>query len=239
MKSALLRLMQENSSRYRLWLENKQFADSIPAGALVLDAGAGEAPYKNLLTHVVYESADFEKVDKIYAKSTYVCDLKDIPVGDLRYDYIFFNQVMEHLPEPAAVLKELFRVLKPGGKLIYSAPFIFEEHEVPYDYFRYTQYGVRYLFTQAGFICERLDWLEGYFGTVGYQMNCMSRQLPRRAQDIRPGALGWLLVLPMVALKIELGLCSILFHSLEKKTKYTARGNPKNYVAIMSRPAQP
>src|SRR6266404_4247488 len=76
MKTALLRLMDTNSSRYRLWLENKRFADSIPAGALVLDAGAGDAPYKNLLTHVVYESADFEKVDKVCAKSTYVCDLK-------------------------------------------------------------------------------------------------------------------------------------------------------------------
>src|SRR6266478_4475984 len=73
MKTALLRLMQANSSRYRLWLENKRFADSIPPGALILDAGAGDAPYKSLVTHAVYESADFEKVDKAYAKSTYVC----------------------------------------------------------------------------------------------------------------------------------------------------------------------
>src|SRR5438874_449739 len=103
MRKSLSRLMQTNSSRHRLWLENKQFADSIPAGALVLDAGAGDAPYKALVAHAVYESADFEKVDKAYAKSTYVCDLADIPVGDGRYDFIFFNQVMEHLPEPAVV----------------------------------------------------------------------------------------------------------------------------------------
>lgn len=237
-KASLRRLMDVNSSRHRLWLENKRFADSIPAGSLVLDAGAGEAPYKSLLAHAVYESADFEKIDKPYAQTTYVCDLKDIPVDDQRYDFVFFNQVMEHLPEPAVVLRELFRVMKPGAKLIYTAPFYFEEHGGPYDYFRYTQYGVRHLFGEAGFACERFGWLEGYFETVGYQMSGMARHLPRRGRDIAPGALGWLLVLPMVGLKIELALGSALFHALEKKTKYTTHGHPKNYVAIMSRPLQ-
>ena len=125
MMSTLQRLIDVNSSRYRLWLENKAFAESIPAGAMVLDAGAGEAPYKSLLAHAVYESADFEKIDKLYAETTYVCDLKEIPVGDQRYDFVLFNQVMEHLPEPAAVLRELYRVMKPGGRLIYTAPFFF------------------------------------------------------------------------------------------------------------------
>ena len=91
MTSIMAHVLQTNSSRYRLWLENKRFADSIPEGALVLDAGAGEAPYKALVSHAIYESADFEKVDKVYAKSTYVCDLSDIPVGDGRYDFIFFD----------------------------------------------------------------------------------------------------------------------------------------------------
>ena len=238
MTSIMAHVSQTNSSRYRLWLENKRFAESIPEGALVLDAGAGEAPYKALVSHAMYESADFEKVDKVYAKSTYVCDLSDIPVGDGRYDFIFFNQVMEHLPEPALVLKELFRILKPGGKLIYSAPLFYEEHEVPFDFFRYTQYGVRHLFTQAGFIIEKLDWLEGYFGTVAYQMSSMAQYLPSKPRAIETNALRWLLTLPMFGLKLQLALCSILFHTLELRVKYVARDYPKNYVAIVIRPAQ-
>ena len=70
------RLMRQvfNSSRERLLQENAAFALTIPAGALVLDAGAGTSPYKPLFSHVRYESADFEQVDKPYAQQTYTCD---------------------------------------------------------------------------------------------------------------------------------------------------------------------
>ena len=88
----LNRILAFNSSRYRLQVESVAFASMVPNGALVLDAGAGDAPYKSLFQHTQYESADFEKVDKEYAASTYVCDLKSIPVEDCRFDFIIFNQ---------------------------------------------------------------------------------------------------------------------------------------------------
>jgi SAM-dependent methyltransferase len=229
-------LMDRNSSRLRLYAENKSFAETIPSNALVLDAGAGEAPYKHLLQHANYESADFELVDKPYAKSTYVCDLKSIPVEDARYDYIFFNQVMEHLPQPHLVLKELFRVLKPGGKLIYTAPLFYEEHEQPYDFYRYTQFGVKFLFNEAGFSFQRLDWMDGYYATVGYQLNTISRYLPARPGQIASGGLGLLLAPVFMVLRLQLAALSILFHWLEMKNKITTHGYPKNYVAILSRP---
>jgi SAM-dependent methyltransferase len=185
--------MAANSTRQRLWLENKAFAASIPVGALVLDAGAGDAPYKSLLAHTRYESADFEQVGKAYAKSTYVCDLSAIPVKDGRFEAILFNQVMEHLPEPKLAIRELYRVLKPGGRMIFTAPLFYEEHEQPYDFYRYTQFAVRYLFTEAGFRIDRLDWLEGYYSTVAYQMNRMGRALPVKPAAVAPGALGYVL----------------------------------------------
>jgi SAM-dependent methyltransferase len=229
-------LMDRNSSRLRLYAENKSFAETIPTNALVLDAGSGEAPYKHLLQHTNYESADFELVDKPYAKSTYVCDLKSIPVEDARYDYIFFNQVMEHLPQPHLVLKELFRVLKPGGKLIYTAPLFYEEHEQPYDFYRYTQFGVKFLFNEAGFSFQRLDWMDGYYATVGYQLNTISRYLPARPGQIASGGLGLILAPAFMLFRLQLAALSILFHWLEMKNKITTHGYPKNYVAILSRP---
>jgi SAM-dependent methyltransferase len=204
----------------------------VPAGALVLDAGAGTAPYAGLFSHATYESADFEKLDKAYA-STYVCDLAAIPVEDARYDAVVFNQVMEHLPEPARVLAELGRVIKPGGRMIYTGPFFYEEHEEPYDFYRYTRFGLRHLFENAGFAIERLDWLEGYFGTVGYQFNRMSKYLPLRPKDLGGGLVG-LAMAPVVG--VTRGLCALaapLFHRLEMRAKYTRRGYPKNYLAIL------
>lgn len=232
----LRRIFSANSSRERLWLENKAFAASVPAGALVLDAGSGEAPYKPMLSHCRYESADFELVDKPYAKSTYVCDLSAIPVEDQRFDAILFNQVMEHVPDPKAVLNELFRVLKPGGRMIYTAPLFYEEHEQPYDFYRYTQFAVRYLFEGAGFRIDRLDWMEGFYSTVAYQMNRMARFLPVRPSAVAPGVLGFVLAPLMLLLRAQMAVLTLLFHWLEMRQK-VVRGYPKNYIAILTKPA--
>ncbi|RVT90189.1 class I SAM-dependent methyltransferase [Sphingomonas crocodyli] len=210
--------------------ENENFATTISPGSLVLDAGAGDQPYRHCFSHCTYEAADFEKVDKPYAKSTYVCDLSSIPVADARFDAIVFNQVMEHLSDPLTVLKELRRVLKPGGRMICTAPLFYEEHEVPYDFYRYTQFGWRHLLAKAGFEIEKIGWMEGYLGTVAYQLQTAARYLPIRPRDIAPGGLGYV-ALPAVALtKFASHLCARLFYRLDEKHRYTAKGFPKNYV---------
>ena len=234
--SYLRRLLAFNASRYRLRQEITAFAALVPAGALVLDAGSGPAPYKSLFEHTKYESADFEQVAiKNYAPSTYVCDLRNIPVEDGRFDFIIFNQVMEHVPEPKLVLAELHRVLRPGGKMLYTGPLFYEEHEQPYDFYRYTQFGVRYLLDSTGFAIDRIEWLEGYFGTVGYQLYCMMRYLPYMPRDLGYGFVGYVLPPIMILLRVLFGVSSILFNQLETRTKFKGRGYPKNYVAVVSR----
>ena len=233
--SYLKKILNFNSSRYRLRQENVAFAALVPSGALVLDAGAGNGPYKSLFDHASYESADFEQVDKQYQKTTYVCDLQKIPVEDSRFDFIIFNQVMEHLPEPKLVLAELYRVLKPGGKMIYSGPLFYEEHEQPYDFYRYTQFGLRYLLESTGYSIDRIDWLEGYFGTVGYQLNTMGRYLPYKPKDINSGITGYGLTPIMMIFKLLFLSLSVLFHKLETHIKFKAKGYPKNYIAIVSK----
>jgi SAM-dependent methyltransferase len=228
--------MSFNSSRYYLQKEVEQFARAVPANALVLDAGAGLQPYKHLFTHARYESADFEKLDLAYTKTTYVCDLQNIPVEDCRYDCIIFNQVMEHLPEPGVVLKELHRVLKQGGKLFYSGPLFYEEHHQPYDFFRFTQFGLRFLFSQQGFEIERMDWLEGYFGTVGYQLKSMAAFLPGKTKELGGGVRACLLIHFLIAVKFFSSILSPIFHKLDVSYKITWQGYPKNYVLIAVKP---
>jgi SAM-dependent methyltransferase len=235
--NALLRFLTFNSSRVRLWQENAAFAASVPSGALVLDAGAGNAPYKPLFPHARYESADFEKVDKEYARSTYVCDLRSIPVEDGRFDFIIFNQVIEHLPDPRAALAELHRVLKSGGRMICTGPLFYEEHEQPFDFYRYTQFGLRHLFGATGFRIDRLDWMEGYFGTVGYQLQGMARHLPWRPSQMGNGFLAYVLVPFLILWKAVCAAASVVFHRLETRIKFQSKGYPKNYVVLVSKDA--
>jgi SAM-dependent methyltransferase len=224
-----------NSSRVHLRRVNAQFADRVSAGMFVLDAGAGTAPYRDLFLHANYETADFEKVDKEYAPSTYVCDLASIPVEDGRFDFIVFNQVMEHLPDPLAVLTELRRVLKPGGSIICTCPLFYHEHETPYDFYRYTQFGHRYLFERAGFEIDSLDWLEGWFGTVGYQLEGIFRNTPLSPSQFS-SALLYVFTAPLIFLvRVSSFLLAGLSYRLDIRFRYTGGGFPKNYVVIASR----
>jgi SAM-dependent methyltransferase len=228
-----------NPSRFHLEQEVRRFARGTKRGMLVLDAGAGKSPYRKLFDHAQYEAADFAQLRSSYAPLDYVCDLTDIPVADGRFDRVLFNQVLEHLPEPPAAIAELYRVLKPGGRLFCSVPLFYNEHQVPYDYFRYTQYGLRRVFTDAGFKVVRLDWLEGYFGTLSYQFALMGKHLPVRREQVRELKLGWRIALVWPVLLILHALAPHLsrgFARMDDVHRYTDAGMPKNYVIVVRKP---
>ena len=213
--------LRSNSSRFHLERVNREFASKIPAGSLVLDAAAGDQPYRHLFLHTRYESADFEQVAKEYGCTTYVCDLSAIPVEDERFDYILFNQGLEHMSDPLAELLELKRILKPGGRMLCTAPLFYEEHEQPYDFFRYTQFAYRHMLPAAGFAVDRIDWLEGYVGTVAYQLEGAARNLP--------SGIAWWPIRGLFA------MLSLVFHRMDMRQRYTDGGYPKNYVVLATR----
>lgn len=221
-----------NSSRKYLDDFVREAAASLPEGAMVLDAGAGICPYQHYFSHVKYETADFCQVDKRYGQIDYVCDLSDIPVEDSRYDVVLLTQVLEHLPEPRTILKEMRRILKPGGKLWCSAPLFCEEHETPYDFFRYTQFGFSHVLESARFKIERIQWLEGYLGTLSYQMEAAARSLPIRPKHYGSGLVGVAFAPIAICLKLVCLALSLAFARLDLRHKYVASGHCKNYLAI-------
>ncbi len=204
-------------------------AASLSRGARVLDAGAGHCPYKSRFEHAAYESADFCQVDRRYAAIDHVCDLRRIPVDDGRFDAVLCTQVMEHVPDPQAVIHEFARVLRPGGALWLSAPLYYEEHERPYDFFRYTQYGLRQLLQTAGFEVESLEWLEGYGAALGHQLRKASRQLSVRPSDYGGGPLGWLGAAVSLVARPAFGLLGRWYNLLDRRHRYTDGGHCINY----------
>ncbi|BBX96077.1 class I SAM-dependent methyltransferase [Mycobacterium lacus] len=186
----------------------------------VLDAGAGIAPYRKHFEHVTYETADFGEVDKEYSHLDYVCRLEELPMADETYDLVLCSQVLEHIPDPLPVLREIRRVLKPGGQAWLSAPLCYEEHEVPYDFYRYTQFAWRHMAAEAGFTVESLEWLEGYYGTISYQLMMASNNLP----------MIWLPV------QLVFFVLSLVFGFLDTRFKITGMGMPKNYRCVLRRP---
>jgi SAM-dependent methyltransferase len=231
-----LRDQRLNSSRVHLERFVGEAAASIAPGARVLDAGAGDCRYQRFFSHASYESADFCEVEKPYAPVDYVCDLHSIPVEDERYDLVLLTQVLEHLPEPGEVLTELFRVLRPGGELWLSTPLFYAEHEQPYDFYRYTQFGLRHVVVEAGFEVVRLEWLEGYLGTVSYQLDMASRTLPLRPGRYGGGASGLGAALVVLLLRPLFFVLSLWLARLDAGGRHVAAGHPKNYCLIARRP---
>lgn len=169
----------ENSSRHYLEEWAREAASvGTSKDFRVLDVGAGSAPYRSLFAHVSYETADLAQTKKQYGELDHVCDATDMPIADDTFDLVFCSQTLEHISEPVKALTEMRRVLKPGGEAWLSAPLFYAEHEVPYDYYRYTKYAWRYMAEQAGFRVKDISWLEGYFGTVSYQLNMAAKSLP-------------------------------------------------------------
>jgi SAM-dependent methyltransferase len=118
-----------------------------------LDVGCGQKPYKHLFQSTKYigievqqEGHDHtnEDVDVFY-------DGKRIPFDDNHFDSAITSQVLEHVFEPDAFLTEICRVLKPEGRLLLTVPFVWDEHEQPYDYARYSSFGLKYLLEKNGF----------------------------------------------------------------------------------------
>lgn len=160
-----LRVKIEVIPNYEIIEFVKFAAKELKPGRKILDAGAGECPYKNFFSHLQYVSADFCQVDNDYDQKDIdlVCDLTSIPVQNESFEAVLCTQVLEHVKDPQAVIKEFYRVLKPKGKLFLSAPQGWEQHQKPYDFFRFTSFALAHLFKTAGFKVIYIKPMGGYF----------------------------------------------------------------------------
>jgi SAM-dependent methyltransferase len=121
----------------------KKYASEL-TGKL-LDFGCGCKPYQSLFVNISeYIGIDIEDrghdhknehVDFYYNGET-------LPFKDETFESILSNEVLEHVPNLHAILDELNRVLKPGGKILFTVPFVCFEHELPYDFRRFTIQGL-------------------------------------------------------------------------------------------------
>ena len=118
----------------------------------LLDVGCGTKPYENICNvdeYIGLEIGDEGNRQHNYADVFY--DGKTIPFEDKIFDSILSNQVFEHVFNPNQFLKEINRVTKVGGKFLITVPFVWDEHEQPYDYARYSSFGLKHILAENGF----------------------------------------------------------------------------------------
>lgn len=169
-------------ARANLHLAMKKFAPML--GGQLLDVGCGTKPYQSLFHVDRYAGLEIDtSATRTRNQADYFYAGHQFPLPNASFDSILCNQVLEHVFNPEEFLSEIVRIMKPGGRMLLTVPFVWDEHEQPNDYARYTSFGLRALLERQGLTIVRQEKL-GANASVLFQLaNAyfykMSRGLPR------------------------------------------------------------
>jgi 2-polyprenyl-3-methyl-5-hydroxy-6-metoxy-1,4-benzoquinol methylase len=153
-------------SRLAADITAKFYQSSIPkhAKGRLLDLGCGKVPLYEMYKDYVSDTVCVDWANSFH-ENQFVdirCDLSEnLPIPDGQFETIILSDVIEHLPNPEKIWKEMFRLLTPGGKLLLNVPFLYWIHEAPYDYYRYTEFALKRFAESSGFTLVLLEPMGG------------------------------------------------------------------------------
>jgi ubiquinone/menaquinone biosynthesis C-methylase UbiE len=137
----------------------------------LLDIGCGNKPYESWFEGKIEKYIGCDVVQSSSNKVDVLCLANKIPLEDNHFGTVFSTQTIEHIEDYQGMIEEAYRVLKKDGCFILSGPFYWHLHEEPYDFYRFSKHGFKYILEKAGF--EMLDVKEngGAWATLGLMMN--------------------------------------------------------------------
>lgn len=181
----------------------------------MLDVGCGNKPYAKMFADKIAEHVGCDVVQSSERCVDVICPATELLFADCTFNTVLATQVIEHVADHRSMLLEVFRVLEKKGFLILSGPMYWPLHEEPYDFFRFTKYGLEFLLKSVGFIEIEILNNGGRWALCGQVLihTIMGTRLQR---DFIVRAINW------------------LFAYLDDKR--TISDNPMNYVVIARKP---
>jgi SAM-dependent methyltransferase len=195
-----------------------EFGAGVGHGTKVLDVGAGEAPYRDIFNNCEYHTLDLGvgESEWDYSELTYKASVYDMPIENNTYDYVLASQLFEHLAEPKEAMKEVYRILKPGGELFITVPFHQNEHQTPHDYYRYTSFGLKYILKESGFENMEIKPMGGRYTRWAIETPNIGSFLPRLRRNGKFYWLGVALIPVKIIMKAFVLLTQVFFLTIDK-----------------------
>ena len=195
-------------ARKALYVNIKAYSKNIKG--ITLDIGCGSKPYMNMFLTDKYIGMDIEISghNHEYSPVDIFYDGITIPFENDYFDSIVCFEVLEHVFNPDNFLKEANRVLKPDGSAIFTVPFIWDEHEQPFDYARYSSFGLKHLFEKSGFTVVTS---KKYLTDLRLLPLLLNTYIYKVIKKIISGKISYLLILPLTTINNIFGLLLYLF----------------------------
>lgn len=161
--------------------EAVEIAEAKAYGVL-LDIGCGRMPYRDLFLRKVskYIGLDHPKTAKLYHgkfKPDIYANASKIPLKDRSIDTVIMFMVLEHLPDPEKALKEIKRITKKNGVVVVSTVQLYPIHDEPYDFLRYTKYGLKELIERSGLKLIKIKSQGNFWSFWGLSLNVFLFQI--------------------------------------------------------------
>lgn len=187
------------------------FAHAMSPGARVVDVGCGLQPYRPYFSGMQCIGIDVRASGRTEHQKTadVYFDGTRIPIETASIDGVLCTQVLEHAVDPDALVAEIFRVLRPGGRLCITVPFMWGLHELPYDFRRFTPFGLERLVSGSGFVIDRQEKIAD--GARAIRM-LIDSEVNNYLVNVRPGEKrgGWAVFRLRVAVRLHERLLRLL-----------------------------
>ncbi len=176
--------------------EHLKSAESYFRGTL-LNAGCGDMTYEKFYLHKIEKQVRLDWPNTLHKKLhiDVFGSVMQLPFADQRFDIVLCTEVLEHIPNPEKALLEFQRVLKHGGTLFLTVPFLYQLHETPYDFYRYTYYGLKYLIESNGFEIKEFKARGEIIAVVIYFFRKLGNRIAKKLLGRRlAGLIPWMVL---------------------------------------------